>query len=1105
MANKKHENGSYSKSITLSHEMIKTRVKFFHNLSFRTHYQEYLLNAHNVRCQIQLLVTQEIYLTLSGEKLNVKTACQTIPNLFELTHEKIYDDENVDQQMIYCSQQIKSDLIIPVIQQIMDNHNVFTLWEKTAMFYGHFKVTYLTHESFKVSEARITEILNKEISYIENMAMPEEKTRNLLKSIDEFIFSRQNPELVIIRCKYPYKLDIKISLFGRKKLVRKTKKQLQSIVYKHTIKTFQLKMTANQYEYLLENCIHELKDIENEYKDDCVKIRIRLKEFSAPQYLIDNIKQKIRELMIQIVTCQFHKIGNSITLTNDNNKQLNRIARHNYCRIEKLETKTEMKVYSIPKALSPSVNISNSIMLQSNEFVSALSMRKMSVLNGSIEIYLTNQSDSIPRDVTIISSPAGAAEERIEYMSDNGYFEMKTGRKFLFHRWSPVVSDDDRTNQKLKKSIEKFISSTLQSVTTCYSNLEKIVYLTNEWENIGAQQQQQQQLLASSIINEVKQEIETRKVDWRILFIFNEQQTNFYKEFCDVLVKMQTDKDGFAQFSSPVSVIQITLAASSNLNLIKCENEITDYVQKHILANKTLSNEFDVRKWDQHMINAFYKYSLNQSVLPNMDLTNNSQIQLVGSMSNVEKTIEKYKLMSEIFKQKSTLQIPPPVAARTSTRSKQIDLKAYNIYFSFCQQDQTLCNRINNCLKGEGYVLYETPTNVSRFQSYIDKSDVILIAFDEEYLENSHSISELNYTKSARKKIIPFVIRNNTKENSWLSSLTIAESFYDLFDTEIDIEFKDDFDLEYDKLLTKLLRYTKPGTTGKTYAETTALPKITKSNDDYEEAAFGHRSIALQKVTPEQRRESETAYQEKLAKKIENEKIPNDEINSSVADLTVVIEYLEEIVREGVTYSKPHSEEHDTYSIGPRGWELDENLISCMQQFSNSIRRWLNKSPNVIRGNIKPFTPTGDINDAIFLIHQSPNDPSFAQNYVPLDHSPSDKYFSLFNSNPGSCFNSEQSHDYFQKLVESVKIIKDIEARMIDNTIKSKTDKPDDNNNNNSNEKNIADGFRTPEEMRKIEQLDNPNRIWKKTKFTEFIELKIKNILEFKELCEKWK
>ncbi|CAF5229776.1 unnamed protein product, partial [Rotaria magnacalcarata] len=108
-----------------------------------------------------------------------------------------------------------------------------------------------------------------------------------------------------------------------------------------------------------------------------------------------------------------------------------------------------------------------------------------------------------------------------------------------------------------------------------------------------------------------------------------------------------------------------------------------------------------------------------------MNLTNNSQIQLVGSMPNVEKTIEKYKLMSEIFKQKSTLQIPPPVAARTSTRSKPIDLKAYNIYFSYSLQDQGLCNRINTCLMGEGYFLCETPTNVSRFQSYIDKSDVI--------------------------------------------------------------------------------------------------------------------------------------------------------------------------------------------------------------------------------------------------------------------------------------------------------------------------------------------------------------------------------------------
>jgi len=159
--------------------------------------------------------------------------------------------------VIYWSQNITSDSIIPVIQQIMDHQNIFTLWEKTAMFYGHFKVVYFTHESFKVSEDYITQTLNNEIAYIENIVMPNEKTKNLLKNIDEFIFSKQNSDLAIIQCKYPYKLEIKISLFGRTSLVKKTKKQLQSIINKHTIKTFYLKMNLHQINYLLDNCLEE--------------------------------------------------------------------------------------------------------------------------------------------------------------------------------------------------------------------------------------------------------------------------------------------------------------------------------------------------------------------------------------------------------------------------------------------------------------------------------------------------------------------------------------------------------------------------------------------------------------------------------------------------------------------------------------------------------------------------------------------------------------------------------------------------------------------------------------------------------------------------------
>ncbi|CAF4427359.1 unnamed protein product [Rotaria socialis] len=228
------------------------------------------------------------------------------------------------------------------------------------------------------------------------------------------------------------------------------------------------------------------------------------------------------------------------------------------------------------------------------------------------------------------------ADERIEYMSANRYFEMKAGRQFLFRRWPPRISNDDTMNKKFKRSIEKFISPTLQSIITCCAPVQAMAFLTNEWENFGVEHQQQ---LANGLINIVKQELEIRKVDWQILFIFSGRQKHFYEEFYRIFIALQTDRD--------------------------------------------------------------------------------------------DKTIEKYQLMSEILKQKASLQIPPSVPSRTSsrasTRRNPIDLKADNIYFSYSQQDQPICSRITDCLINEGSSICETSSTASQFKSYIDIADVALV------------------------------------------------------------------------------------------------------------------------------------------------------------------------------------------------------------------------------------------------------------------------------------------------------------------------------------------------------------------------------------------
>jgi hypothetical protein len=131
----------------------------------------------------------------------------------------------------------------------MNNERIFTVWEKTEMFSGYYKVLYFNHELFGVSTENVTHILHHEIDYVENIKMPNEKTKNFMKEIQQFIIHNRQPELAIIQHKYPDKLDIKVNLFGRKKLVKIVKKKLQLLVNKYILRKFEIKMTTMQVSF----------------------------------------------------------------------------------------------------------------------------------------------------------------------------------------------------------------------------------------------------------------------------------------------------------------------------------------------------------------------------------------------------------------------------------------------------------------------------------------------------------------------------------------------------------------------------------------------------------------------------------------------------------------------------------------------------------------------------------------------------------------------------------------------------------------------------------------------------------------------------------------
>ncbi|CAF1319644.1 unnamed protein product, partial [Adineta steineri] len=310
-----------------------------------------------------------------------------------------------------------------------------------------------------------------------------------------------------------------------------------------------------------------------------------------------------------------------------------------------------------------------------------------------------------------------------------------------------------------------------------------------------------------------------------------------------------------------------------------------------------------------------------------------------------------------------------------------------------------------------------TPLSSSSSSSNIEKSDVILIGFSEDYSKDSQCINDVNQAKSLGKILIPFVIR----KNEWVSSITIATLFYDLFDREIDCEFIDDFDFEYDQLLSILLRYTKPGAIGRPFS----LPRIKRKEEeekepkDYQEIIFGNKSVALQKIQPKEIERLQKIYQQELKKKIILNKIPTDEIDGLVASLTKVVDDLKKTLK---------GEDNQLHT--QRTWIFDENCQGAIYEFMSCIRRWLKKAPNVTKKQFAPFTPTGDVNDAIFSIDQSVESEKYKKTYELFNCLITEDLIARSISDLGSSNNEEQANEYFMNWVRKTKPINEIETEI---------------------------------------------------------------------------
>ncbi len=267
-------------------------------------------------------------------------------------------------------------------------------------------------------------------------------------------------------------------------------------------------------------------------------------------------------------------------------------------------------------------------------------------------------------------------------------------------------------------------------------------------------------------------------------------------------------------------------------------------------------------------------------------------------------------------------------------------------------------------------------------------------------------------------------------------------------------------------------------------------------------------------MTNEQRKEREKAYISQRNKQIEKEKIPKDELDKLVAELKLVINDLEAIFKgknpdkfissdEQIKYGRDwidNSKLCKKSSLNKSSFLIDGYSQIYAKELLNCIKRWLKQAPGVIKKNIAPFTPTGDINDAIFSIYQPTNQEWWKDDYEGFDHSLSGDYFSKIDSDMSYSFTNQDSHEYFQLLIKAERR-NVINAKMEGDETAWDTVSLQEVNNNDEDE--IDDRWKTPEEIQKVLELDNLNRKWKRKKriAEAFMKQKRRNIIEFQQLC----
>ncbi|CAF0878197.1 unnamed protein product [Rotaria sordida] len=988
-------------------------IQFFKNPKFGTYLIEYLqqkISGVKIKIEQSSSINDELFssfnyiLYLSGSNQDIESTYDEINNLFQTVKIKIYKSLRVRTWL-------RNPTAVSIIQAIMDNeNNLFTVCQSNGKYNDILKIFYFHNEKFNYIQNIdniIQSYIRKKIITLpsivdKNMIEKSKKNtkhdtqsgystkyteqyQNKLKEMMENYNEENNMISIILNEKIYNKVrkQQSIHIFGSIKLVNEFIQNFQNLADKDTFTVFKFNpITSIQMEYLTNIGLKDLKVIEKEYQKENAKIRIRYDEFYAPENLKNDIELSMNTLLSSLESITFECMPLYYDIADKEILHLKNIAHKNRCGCE-LILKKNLKLYRIPKAIETSSTInfvSRSLIKQSELFCSSpVVSQQAKSSNGSIEVLIGDiavqkadvliiplvsyglKQSLIERAGNIIRQEQPVDKTEKDKNSTPFFIETTasnlTCKIVLFSNWSPLKAamNDDNLVEHIRKFISKSIKYVIMKNEQSDIKIESIAFaVPDSCKN--------ENILAEEMIHETKQQIELMKSPLKISFIILPDQQTLYQQFLTAIQKVQSNDDVYAVFSCPMSTITVNLISSNNENLTKCKEKIMNHIKRSMVKIKL--DEF--KDWNQYMINVFYKYCYDRCVLLKID--DDKRIRLIGPINNVYEAKHKYLLTNALIQEKIHIQqliikIPRSRSIIQPQRTESISTSAcYNIMLSYCQEDSTISHHLGDRLIDEGFSVWIDLIGSNDSFLQINKSECIILCISENYIENKFSQNTVEYMKQMGKHIILVKVQNCILSD-WLQQLIPNEIYFQMFGSE------NYFDLQYDKLLLKILQYTQPGYSS--LLQKTSHTSIILQQDDIVKS---HRyyNIFNFLLTQKQRESNYQKYVTKLMS-LKKGKINEDERKILINELEEIIRIIEDQCRQNIKEQKKSHYSYDDDQSNLQTLdddELKEDELKTQILFDSGILSYqymLKKALDLkTKQNIPPCTVSGDINDAPF-------------------------------------------------------------------------------------------------------------------------------------------